>query len=247
MDSGVEGNLVEIFDSIQGESSMVGYRQLFLRLGGCNLDCEYCDTPQARREVPRCRVEIADTRMDLDNPLTVGRLLELLQSMVERYHHSLVITGGEPMMQAGFLMELLPRLRRGGHRLFLETNATMPEEMGELAPNLEWVAADIKLSSCTGEPDRFEANREFLQLCDSPEIIVKIVVTCGIDREEFATAVEMVAEVDEEATLVIQPVTMLEAASRVPPRVLLELQEMAAGLVRDVRVIPQVHPLLGIR
>ena len=34
----------EIFTSIQGEGSYVGYKQLFIRLCGCNLNCAYCDT-----------------------------------------------------------------------------------------------------------------------------------------------------------------------------------------------------------
>ena len=37
--------VVEVFSSIQGEGVCLGHRQIFVRLGGCNLHCDYCDEP----------------------------------------------------------------------------------------------------------------------------------------------------------------------------------------------------------
>ena len=40
----MEAKINEIFSSIQGEGPVVGYKQLFIRFCGCNLNCDYCDT-----------------------------------------------------------------------------------------------------------------------------------------------------------------------------------------------------------
>ena len=57
----VHGNVVEIFSGIQGEGIHVGRRQIFLRLAGCNLRCDYCDQPEARR-IPRQGADRVDAR-----------------------------------------------------------------------------------------------------------------------------------------------------------------------------------------
>jgi len=42
------GRIFEIFSSFQGEGTLVGRRQIFIRFAGCPLRCSYCDTPEAR-------------------------------------------------------------------------------------------------------------------------------------------------------------------------------------------------------
>ncbi len=242
-----EGNLVEMFDSIQGESSLVGYRQLFMRLGGCNLDCRYCDTREARNPATSCRINVGDMRLNLGNPLSSEQVRELLSSLFQEYHHSLAITGGEPLLQNDFLMELIPPLREEGRRIYLETNSTSPDQVEPLAPYFDWVAADVKLSSCTGELNRFEENMSFLKKCGGEVLIVKMVVTGEVDEEEFAEAVEMLTGVDRELTLVIQPSTMEGPKIDIDQYLLLRLQALASGLLDDVRIIPQMHTFLGLR
>ena len=53
----MEFNLVEIFSSIQGEGPDVGRRTLFVRLGGCDLRCSWCDTPHTRLPARQVRLE----------------------------------------------------------------------------------------------------------------------------------------------------------------------------------------------
>ena len=47
----MEAKINEIFSSIQGEGPVVGYKQLFIRFCGCNLNCNYCDTEFQKGEL----------------------------------------------------------------------------------------------------------------------------------------------------------------------------------------------------
>lgn len=244
------GNIEEIFDSVQGEGPMVGCRQVFIRLGGCNLACVYCDTPQARRPAATCRIEEepGTSRYEyLPNTLSVEDVIRVTGNLWLPGHHSVAITGGEPMVQADFLRGLLPALKEAGHRVYLETNSTFPDELPGLLEYIDFVAADVKLPSCSGEPDRFESNREFLEKCAGGlELYVKIVITESVDGEEFIEAVRMVAGAIESPLIVMQPVTSMRGEGQVSSSLLLGLQQRALEIVSGVRIIPRVHQLLRL-
>jgi len=96
----------EIFSSIQGEGPWSGRPCVFIRLFGCNSNCKGCDTPQASPRLMQ-PAEILDAVPD--HPLPI------------------VITGGEPCLQAEQLRMIAVMLPIGGMRpLALETNGTIP-------------------------------------------------------------------------------------------------------------------------
>jgi 7-carboxy-7-deazaguanine synthase len=98
--------ITEIFYSLQGESRTSGRPTIFIRLTGCPLRCQYCDTAYA---------------------FSGGELMELsaVLSAIERYSCRLVtVTGGEPLAQAGCL-ELLSRLCDRGYEVSLETSGAL--------------------------------------------------------------------------------------------------------------------------
>ena len=112
----------EIFFSIQGESSYSGRPCLFIRLTGCNLRCNYCDTTYAH---------------DKGEMLSVDAILERL----ERHHCNLVeITGGEPLIQAG-TPKLAKALLDRGYTVLVESNGT--RDIG-LLPAGTRVIMDVK-------------------------------------------------------------------------------------------------------
>jgi 7-carboxy-7-deazaguanine synthase len=241
------GNIEEIFDSVQGEGPLVGSRQIFIRMGGCNLSCIYCDTPQARRPAATCRVEKAPGTGEYEyvpNTLSVPDVMQIIKKLRIPGHHSVAVTGGEPLVQADFLRELLPALNTEGLKVYLETNSTMPEELDELVPHIQHVAADIKLASSTGEPERFEVNLEFLKRCAVPDLFIKLVVTEDTNPLEFMRAVNVVKDSGRTGIIVIQPVTGRRGEVGVGGAVLLELQSRALEVWPDVRVIPRVQQFL---
>src|SRR5580700_4802584 len=112
--------LVEIFSSIQGEGVLVGRRQVFVRTYGCNLRCTYCDSPETLKEsgTPKeCRVEKRAGSWEFHqavNPVSSDQLTEIVSGYLVEPHHSISITGGEPLLHAGFLVNWLPEVRRLG-------------------------------------------------------------------------------------------------------------------------------------
>jgi 7-carboxy-7-deazaguanine synthase len=103
--------IIEIYRSIQGESSFAGVPCIFVRLAACNLRCAWCDseyTFTGGKKIPAEEVEREVIR------LSPGGLVE--------------VTGGEPMLQERELLPLMERLLARGYTLLLETSGERPLE-----------------------------------------------------------------------------------------------------------------------
>lgn len=246
--AGTEGELLEVFSSIQGEGLLVGRRQVFVRLARCNLACAYCDTPFEPRD--DCRVEDAPGSgnfRSIPNPVALETLSSILagwQRELPGVHHSLSLTGGEPLLQQGMLAEWLPVLRRL-LPIHLETNGTLPEALAELLPHLDWIAMDLKFASLTALPTPWEAHRAFLRLAAQRPCCVKAVVGEETEAEEIDRAAALLHEAAPQVPLILQPVTR-EGQVAISGRTLLDLQTRAARHHPPVLVIPQTHRFLDL-
>lgn len=105
--------VAEIFDSLQGEGRNLGAPSTFLRLSHCNLACSWCDTPYTWDW----------SRFDQASEIKQWDVDALADDLNERGPASLVITGGEPLLQAQALENLIPRL--AGHFVEVETAGTI--------------------------------------------------------------------------------------------------------------------------
>jgi len=245
----VKASLVEVFSSCQGEGPLVGCRQVFVRFSGCNLDCRYCDTTWAHQD--DCRIETvpgAGQFQTYANPLTCEILLEKLQSwqhVAPGLHHSLSITGGEPLCHETVLTDWLPKLAKL-LPIYLETNGTLPEALENLVQHLAWISMDIKLPSLTGLEPFWDEHRSFLQICSraSCSTIVKVVCEQTTPVEELQQAAHLVAEACPDAPLILQPLTVPGRALSLQPY--FSLQQSLASIHGDVRIIPQVHTLVDM-
>ena len=96
-------DLVEIFESLQGEGRNMGRPCVFVRFAGCNLACPWCDTDVARR-------------FSLS-------LCDLVAEIGQYRPKSVVLTGGEPTLAEG-MPELVAALKERGYWIAVETNGT---------------------------------------------------------------------------------------------------------------------------
>jgi 7-carboxy-7-deazaguanine synthase len=99
--------ITEVFHSLQGEADTVGFPTVFVRLTGCPLRCQYCDTAYAFHG--------GEWR-------TIDEVLTQVGEFTPRY---VCVTGGEPLAQKACL-PLLTSLCDAGYRVSLETSGAMP-------------------------------------------------------------------------------------------------------------------------
>ena len=110
--------IVEIFNSVQGEGHHTGTPSIFIRFGGCNLQCSWCDTDFSVWEKK-----------------TVSEIMKILSQWTTK---RVIFTGGEPAIQN--LEPLSNELRANGYNMAIETNGTV-----ELKENIvDWICVSPK-------------------------------------------------------------------------------------------------------
>ena len=250
--SATHADLFELYSAIQGEGPYVGLRHLFLRFMGCNLACRYCDTPARHFLKVPARMEHTAGQRDFkkfDNPLGLSDVQNSIRRLVEpqKIHHALSLTGGEPLLYAEFLKSLLPWVRAEfGVRTYLETGGVLDAALREVIDFVDIISMDLKLASATGVPFPQQEHERFLKIALEKEVFVKVVFTQETTRAEIEQAAALVAEVNPRILFVLQPVTPFGPVTESPsPEKTLEFQAIALRTLRDVRVIPQTHKLIG--
>ena len=160
----------EIFASIQGEGSKAGQAVIFVRLSGCNLECDFCDTTYARKAGNHLSIE------------------EIVQRCLGYELPWVCLTGGEPTIQS--IEPLIAELKKHRFLIALESNGTMPIPNGfdhitvspkkghEVEPSNRAIVNEWKYVICDeSDFDRIEYEAGvYLQPCDNNMEIAKLCV-----------------------------------------------------------------------
>ena len=153
----------ETFYSLLGESTWAGLPAFFIRLTGCNLRCDYCDTAYAYeggQEMPAAA---------------------LLQAAASHPARRVLVAGGEPLLQPETL-PLLASLADAGLTVLLETNGSRP--IKEVDARVHRIL-DLKCPGSGMSAHNLWENLEHLHARDE----VKFVIT---DHADFAWALEVI-------------------------------------------------------
>jgi len=102
-------HLIELYKSVQGESSFAGVPCIFVRLAGCNLRCAWCDS---------------EYTFTGGKPFTSDEIVAQIEAL--QPCPLIEFTGGEPMLQHKELLPLMQRLLEQGYTLMMETSGERP-------------------------------------------------------------------------------------------------------------------------
>ncbi|HVO22412.1 MAG TPA: 7-carboxy-7-deazaguanine synthase QueE [Candidatus Margulisiibacteriota bacterium] len=242
------GYLSEIFVSFQGEGAHVGRRHLFVRLAGCNLRCRYCDTPDSLERTANYAVYGDRGVEKRPNPASAADAVALLTGILDRQApiDALALTGGEPLVQAEFLADLL-HAGQFPIPILLESNGVLPQKLRHVLPMVSIISMDIKPPSNTGEGPFWEEHAEFLRLCRGKDVYVKLLVDETTSAEDVELAAALVAEAPQPVPTFMQPIVDQGGLPTISAERLTHLYRVARQRLDAVRVLPQTHKLLGIR
>jgi 7-carboxy-7-deazaguanine synthase len=217
--------ITEIFKSIQGESSYAGLPCVFVRLTGCNLRCDWCDSEYTFTGGSKMSLEEVHSEVERLSPN--GGLVE--------------VTGGEPMLQEREVIPLMERLLNSGFNVLLETSgerplANVPKEIIKIV--------DVKCPH-SGETDTFRLeNLDALTLRDE----VKFVISDRLDYEfarDFTEEHGLAARV---SSVIFSPAFRKDAAGdRDTSHCVLNPQQLAEWILADdvpARLGLQIHKFI---
>jgi 7-carboxy-7-deazaguanine synthase len=242
------GYVSEIFVSFQGEGLHAGRRHLFVRMAGCNLRCRYCDTPDSLERVPILKAFAGQAAREERNPVDIDRLDACIRGVLAASEgvDGTALTGGEPLLQAEFLAQLLSSSAPVPRPVLLETSGILPERLAVVLAQVDIVSMDIKLPSNTGEPASWAAHERFLRLARG-KAYVKVLVDAETDSSEVETAARLVAGEADETPFFLQPITGPNGSVSMRGGDIDWFYEVARRHLADVRVLPQTHKMLRIR
>ena len=170
-------NITEIFYSLQGEAKEVGIPTVFVRLTGCPLRCNYCDTTYAFKG---------------NNPLSIESIME----QVEKYNtHYVCVTGGEPMAQSNCLI-LLDTLIEARYKVSMETSGSI-----DISPVNKKVSVvmDLKTPSSTEQSQNRYENIAVLESKDQLKFVIA-------SRSDFDWCCSILEDYDVLSDVLFSPV-----------------------------------------
>jgi 7-cyano-7-deazaguanosine (preQ0) biosynthesis protein QueE len=225
--SPADGDLVvaEVFGpTFQGEGPSLGRRAGFVRLGRCNLDCSWCDTPFTWDW----------SRFDPAEELRHEAVAAVLAQLDAMHPDIVVVTGGEPLLQQRRLVPLLEGCAARGWPVEIETNGTIVPDERVVGLVRQWNVSP-KLAN-SGIP---------LEKRIRPAALAALRAT---DRAVFKFVVAHPGDLDEVAVLVdahgLEPVWIMPEGT--DPATLLEHSRalVDAVLARGWNLTSRLHVLL---
>jgi 7-carboxy-7-deazaguanine synthase len=218
-------HLIELYKSVQGESSFAGVPCIFVRLAGCNLRCSWCDS---------------EYTFTGGKPFTADEIITQIEALAP--FRLIEFTGGEPMLQARELLPLMQRLLDTGYTLMIETSGERP--LADV-PKAVHKIVDVKCPGAGSAANSFRIeNLAALTRRDE----VKFVLS---NREDYDFASSFIAEHklhDKAGQILLSPAFNKSPSplrttdnATLDPRTLVEWM-MADGV--DARLSLQIHKFI---
>jgi 7-carboxy-7-deazaguanine synthase len=218
-------HLIELYKSVQGESSFAGLPCIFVRLAGCNLRCAWCDS---------------EYTFTGGKPFTEDEIVAQIEALAPC--KLIEFTGGEPMLQAKELIPLMNRLLAEDYTLLIETSGERP--LAEV-PKAVHKIVDVKCPGAGAAANSFRLeNLEALTKNDE----VKFVIT---NREDYDFARDFILQHDvngKAGGILLSPAFQkTPSAQRTADNMALDPRELVEWMLADglnARLSLQIHKFI---
>lgn len=209
-----EFDVVEIFDSIDGEGKRTGELTTFIRLAGCNLRCSYCDTPYA-------------LEFNQGNKM---KLSEIIKQCEKYDNKNITLTGGEPLARI-YIQDLINELAIKGFEVNIETNGSISLYNAPRLRNV-FYTMDYKCPS-SGVEHRMELKN--LEVLDKEDVL-KFVVGSQEDLESVVTILD---NNDIKAQVYISPVF-----GKIEAKEIVDFMKQWKHIFKNAKIQIQLHKII---
>jgi organic radical activating enzyme len=232
--------LSEIFTSIEGEGIFFGTKTLFIRMAGCHLKCYWCDTDYA---LP----------MNSGNSYSINEVKKMIKEKLTKNTYKINFTGGEPLIQYDTVKNLARFVKEElGLRTYIESSCYDFNRFGQVLPYFDICKIEFKMKDSKVVKNEYYNNllkneMECLKMAikNNKITFIKIVVSNYTDINEFSELRDIIfstINAESLAGFIIQPTTKIDE-----PTVdsLLKFYDLIYPKYNNVRIIPQLHKIIG--
>ena len=234
--------LSEVFTSIEGEGILFGTKTMFIRMAGCPLNCRWCDTAYA---LP----------IDSGTTFSLSEAKELIMKNLQPNTYKVNFSGGEPLIQHEAVLELADFVQEKLKiKTYLESSCFDSVRFAKVLPYIDICKVEFKMkdSNVVGASDyenllQNEIDCLRIAVIDKKIVYIKIVITKSSSLVEFRYLIESIFErikALEIRGFIIQPSWGLDEPTT---HQLFDFYDVIFPLYHDVRIIPQLHKVLGVR
>ncbi len=231
--------LFEIFTSLEGEGILYGTKTLFVRLAGCPFTCFYCDTKES---LP----------LDSGQEYNFEEACDLLDKHLQSKTYKVNFTGGDPLIQHEAVAELAKYIKSKHIPTYLESSCFDHKRFSHVLPYIDFIKIELKtLDSEFVDAKHYSTLLENaleclrLAIASAKTTYIKIVVSARTESELFENLVQKIFKIARPNDLkgfIIQP-TYGIAEPNLPK--LLGFYDLVYPYYNEVRVVPQLHKLIG--
>jgi 7-carboxy-7-deazaguanine synthase len=237
-------NVLETFASLQGEGVNMGIYATFIRLAGCNLDCQWCDTKDIMGRVAE--------------QLTFDQIDAIIEA--NKTNH-VIFTGGEPLLQQKQVFDFMKRY--GQRWCYIETNGTIPVEpedarLAHITVSPKLVSAFKSTTSSISPIDALFISKysplkivkEWVHI--SGDIEFKFVISTDDDVEAFTRLMSSPPRGLSHHQIILQAASMPSQYTKYDQIIdatkwLIEAVKTFLMTHKNIRIGVQLHKLLGVQ